>query len=199
MEDLLNFFIEVDKLKRTYRYSTREEKFWDSSADHSWRLSLMVISVAEQLSLNVNVFHSVKLALCHDIPEYITGDIDSRLIHYGKVTRGEKSESEKKALEEIKNKFGELGEKIYELCWEFKTKSTQEALYVRALDKIEAITHLISVGGMDNDDFAYTATHANKSIMNFPELKPLWKSVQERLKEIAREIGEEWRSEYDLV
>ncbi|MBU2104857.1 MAG: HD domain-containing protein [Nanoarchaeota archaeon] len=198
MENLLEFFIEVDKLKRTYRFSTRDKSVHDSVADHSWKLALIVISVAEKLNLNVDILHSVKLALCHDIPEYITGEIDSRLIHLGKFSKEEKLKLEKKASEEINKKFGIIGEQISDLWREYEGCKTREAKYVKALDKIEAITHLLSLDKIENDDFGYTATYANESVKNFPELKFMLKEIQNKLKIKYEKFGEKWKSDYEI-
>nr|NQU91084.1 HD domain-containing protein [Bacteroidota bacterium] len=49
----------------------------ESSAEHSWRLSLMAFLVANELKITkVNVEHAMKLALVHDLAESLTGDID---------------------------------------------------------------------------------------------------------------------------
>lgn len=139
MENLLEFFIEVDKLKRTYRFSTRDKSVHDSVADHSWKLALIVISVAEKLNLNVDILHSVKLALCHDIPEYITGEIDSRLIHLGKFSKEEKLKLEKKASEEINKKFGIIGEQISDLWREYEGCKTRKLNMLRHWIKLKQL------------------------------------------------------------
>jgi len=198
MLNLTKFFVEVDKLKRTYRFSTRDKLVHDSVADHSWKLALMTISVAERLKLEIDIFHSVKLALYHDLQEYITGEIDSRLIHEGKFSKEKKFDLERKALEDLSNRFENVGRNIYNLWEEFEEGKTREARYVKALDKIEAITHMISVDGVEKDDFSYTALYANESVKNFPELKPLLREVQNKLKKECEKIGEEWKEEYNL-
>ena len=105
MEDLINFLIEVEGLKKTYRYSTLPSEVRDSSSDHSWKLALMVFSVDEKLKLGVNVKHSMKLAIVHDILEYRTGEIDAYLVHDGHVTKEHKNKLEREAANYLGDNF----------------------------------------------------------------------------------------------
>ncbi len=104
---------------------------------------------------------------------------------------------EEKALKELVDLFKDLGENAHDLWKEFEECKTNEAKYVHTLDKIEAITHLLSV--KDFSDLDYTITYADKAVMEFPELKLLLKEVKQRLRKECEEVGEEWKSEYDLV
>ena len=95
--NLTELLMELNELKRTYRFSTMQPEVRDSSADHSWKLAFMTFSVAEEYNLDIDVRQAMKLALVHDIPEYITGEIDSSLIYNGKVTEESKAIAEKKS------------------------------------------------------------------------------------------------------
>lgn len=91
MEKMFCFLHQVGKLKDTYRFSQVETlKNTESTADHSWRLSLMAFIVADELKLDINVERAVRIAIVHDIIESVTGDVDYRLIVENKVTKEEK-------------------------------------------------------------------------------------------------------------
>lgn len=107
--NFIGLLMELDKLKRTYRFSTMHTKVHDSSADHSWKLAFMTFSVADEYNLDVDVEHAMKLALVHDIPEYITGEIDSSLIYHRKITKDSKAIAEKKAVEYLRKEGGRAG------------------------------------------------------------------------------------------
>jgi len=160
-------------------------------------LALMAIVVAEKLNLDLDVLHAVKLALFHDLQEYVAGEIDSRLVKQGVVSKEEKFKLEEKALKELIDSFNDLGEDTYDLWKEFEGGKTMEARFVKALDKLEAISHLISVG--DFKDLDYTATYADEAVKDFPELIHLLKEVKSVLKKKAEKVGKRWKSEYDLV
>ncbi len=197
--NLTELLMDLDELKRTYRFSTMHTKVRDSSADHSWKLAFMTFSVAEEYNLDIDVRQAMKLALVHDIPEYITGEIDSSLIYNGKVTEESKAIAEKKAVEYLRREGGKTGNMIYNLFFEFEEQKTMVAKYVKALDKIEALTHLIVVAEGCDDDWNYTITYADKAVSEFPGLKPLLKDVKIKLREVSQKSGFEWKSEYDEV
>ena len=200
MSNLVDFLIEIDQLKRTYRFSTLPMETHDSVADHSWRLILMTNIVAEKYGINLNKEKAVRIAMVHDLPEYITGEIDSKLIKMGKVSKEEKNSLEEKAIKDIETRFGEIGKEISNLWHEFEYGTSRESIYVRALDKIEAITHLISIGCENYDnDWEYTATYADEVVNNFPELRPLLKEVKQKLKEECERVGGVWKKEYELI
>jgi len=82
---------------------------------------------------------------------------------------------------------------------EFEKGETRVAKYVNALDKIEALTHLIVVAERHNDDWNYTITYADKSVSEFPELKPLLKDVKMKLRDVSQKSGFGWKSKYDEI
>jgi len=197
--NLTELLMELDKLKRTYRFSTMHPIVRESSADHSWKLVFMTFSVAAEYNLSIDVEHAMELAGVHDIPEYITGEIDSTLIYRGEVTRESKARREKEAVEYLREKAGKIGAIIKDLFTEFEEGKTRESKYVKALDKIEALIHLAVVAEKHNDDWDYTVTYADKSVSEFPELKPLLRDVKMKLREVSQKSGFEWKSEYDDI
>lgn len=200
MPKLLDFLIEADKLKRTYRFSTMPKGARDSVADHSYGLALMTLIVAEEYQIDVDIAKAVGIALKHDIQEYITGEIDSKRVANGEISKEEKRLGELKAVREIERKYGWFGKEICEGWFDFEEGRDRENLYVKALDKIEAMTHLISVGGEHHDnDWRYTATYADEAVRNFPEINPLLKEVKKKLREECERMDGEWKAEYDLV
>ena len=160
----------------------------------------MTLTIADEYNLNVDRIKSVKLALIHDIQEYLTGEIDSKLIEMGDVTKEEKFLGELKAVRNIEKRFGWFGKEISNLWFDFEDESIKEVRYVKALDKIEAITHLINIRTEHYyNDLEYTATYADKAVSNFPELKPLLKDVKKKLREKCEKFGGRWKSKYDLI
>ena len=71
----LTFLIELDRLKRILRRPSlvggdRRE----NSAEHSWHLAVMAMVLAEHANETINVLHTLKLLLVHDIVEIDAGD-----------------------------------------------------------------------------------------------------------------------------
>jgi hypothetical protein len=68
---------------------------------------------------------------------------------------------------------------------------------VKALDKIEAINHMI-VLGVDCYDYPdLIALYPIPAVRNFPELKPILKELHKRLKPEFAKLNWEWKKEYD--
>lgn len=199
LERLVDFFIEVESLKKTFRYSTCPKNVRDSSAEHSWKLAFMALVLNEEIK-NINPYHAVQICLVHDLAESITGDIDSYRIVSGEITKEQKHQMEEKAMREIKDKITDTGKKIYDLWEEFEEHKTPEAKYARALDKIEALIHLLSVSYIAREDSAqaeFTAKYADNAVEEFPQLKPILNIVKARLKKEFLKQGFEWKAYYN--
>ncbi len=120
MEDsnrtLLAFSKELNKLKYVFRLSATRSKHKDSTAAHSWHLALMTYTFQRELSLDIDIEKAMKIALVHDLPEIVTGDIDYRLVKDGKVSKEEKAVAEEKAMHKIISTLSNnMQKELYEL------------------------------------------------------------------------------------
>lgn len=124
IDKLFNFLKIAEDLKETIRWSEHKSmKKKDSSASHSWKMSLMIIAIVEEYKIKINLEKTLKMAIVHDLPETITGDIDSVLIASGVVTKKQKLNNELMAMKKIRNiSPTKTGKKIYSLWHEFEEK-----------------------------------------------------------------------------
>jgi putative hydrolases of HD superfamily len=199
LEKIFDFMNVVCNLKSAKRYGNYDIDA-DSSADHSWRLALMSLMFSDELKLDIDKFKAMKIAIIHDLPEAITGDIPYMEILNGNVTKEEKHNNEIKAMDAIKNLLPEnMGEEIIGLWEEYEYSKTREALFIKALDKIETISHVIEKG-RDYTDLDLIATYPDKyvNLNNFPELIPVLKELKRRLKKEFFKRGLVWKKEYDI-
>ena len=200
LEKIIDFLNKIGKLKSTFRFSEIQNMprdLKDSSAAHSWRLALMVSILADELNLDINKEQSLEIALTHDIVESVTGDIDSTLIFTGKVTKEEKQRNEKDAMEKIKETLPlGLANKISNLWYEYEEGSTREAKFVRALDKLETLTHLAEVGYKSWDRPEFIPNYANEAVEDFPELTGVLKTIKQKLKSEFEKGKIPWKEEY---
>lgn len=134
LNEQLTFLLEIDRLKRVLRRTSlvggdRRE----NSAEHSWHLAMMAMVLAEYANEPVDLLHTIKLLLVHDIVEIDAGDTFA----YDVQANLDKEEREQAAADRI---FGLLpAEQCSELraLWEeFDARQTPEARFANALDRM---------------------------------------------------------------
>ena len=90
-------------------------------------------------------------------------------------------------MENIKGLLPEvLGDEVFALREEYETCTTSEAKYIKALDKLESLLHVVEVGVVEVgvfDNYDSLATYADKHVQNFPALLPMLQVIKEKLKE----------------
>ena len=198
LEKIFDFLQVVEKLKSTLRYNKTTSGRQESSAEHSWRLALMIFMLADELNLEIDASRAVKIALVHDLAEALTGDIDAILIAEGKVSKEEKEMQETMAIETLEKTLPELiGRKITDLQNEYNENKTREAKFVKALDKIETLTQLVESGYKIYDKPEFIANYADKAVGEFPELADTLEIVKRKLKTEFEKGNIPWKDEYD--
>ncbi len=198
IDKMFDFFHEAGKLKSTYRFSESDAlRGKESSADHSWRLSLMSFMVAEELGLDLDIRHALKIAIVHDLAESVAGDVDVRLIHSGKVSKQEKLDGELKAMQRLASFLPKKhGNEVYSLWKEYEDGSSIEARYIKALDKLETLTYIIEAGHEAIDVPEIIANYADEAVGNFPELSGLLKIIKKKLRTEFEKASIPWKESY---
>ena len=133
----LRFVREIDKLKSVLRQTwlmngSRRE----NSAEHSWHLAIMVLLLHGYSRRKVNVLKCLKMALIHDIPEILAGDV---FIYDAPARRGYLG----RELAAARRLFGRLPRRQaaeYLALWkEVETGDSPEARFVKAMDRLEPL------------------------------------------------------------
>jgi putative hydrolases of HD superfamily len=139
LDQQLSFILEIDKLKTVIRQSLLiDMSRRENSAEHSWHLAMMATVMIEYAPEPIDVLHTIKMLLVHDVVEVDAGDTFA----YDTAGYTDKDEREQKAAERI---FGllppEQGRKLRELWEEFEARSTPESKYANALDRLQPLLH----------------------------------------------------------
>lgn len=144
---------EVERWRGQYGWRDYPQRArYDSVADHSWRLALLVVMIAPKLSQPFDVTKALTMALIHDVPEIIAGDASpmgddgtGKNAHsYNPVIAAERHERERAAAEEIFSKLPDDDRVRFLALWnECEAQSSFEARVIKALDKIEATIEAI--------------------------------------------------------
>lgn len=133
--NILAFLALAERLKTELRHSWLSDRRRESVAEHTWMMALMALTLAPRLEHPVDVAHTLKLVLVHDLAEVKVGDIPFFEVSDRKAA---KAEAEAEAMAEIHAMLpDDLGREIAELWNEFEDAMTPEARFARALDHLE--------------------------------------------------------------
>jgi len=135
----IRFLLEIDGLKQVLRRSlilgsARRE----NSAEHSWHLAMLALILNEHANEPVDLLHTLKMLLVHDIVELDAGDTFA----YDFVGATSKAEREEAAADRI---FGLLpadqaGE-LRSLWDEFEARQSAESRFANAVDRLMPMFH----------------------------------------------------------
>ena len=138
---LLRFLRDVGRLKKTPRTGWIEAGIArpESVADHSFRTAVMSMVLADMHGLDAE--KAMRMALLHDLPESITGDLTPRQ----KASRGAalRREEEEAVDEMLSNLPGSLSEKYRSIWAEYREGLSPEARAVIESDRTEMLIQVL--------------------------------------------------------
>lgn len=105
----------------------------ENDAEHSWSLAMIACSLAERIDKSLDLGKIAQLAIVHDLVEVFAGDTSI----WDKQLRSSKQKREEHALARIQKEFSAFPW-IGEMCLEYETKSSPEAIFISAVDKYAA-------------------------------------------------------------
>lgn len=137
LREQLHFIIEVDRLKTVLRQSPlAAARRRENDAEHSWHLALMVLLLAEHSDEPIDVGHTIKLVICHDLVEIYAGDTPL----HDPAAGTDQQEREEAAAECL---FGQLppgqATELRALWDEFEARRTSEARFAKAMDRLQPL------------------------------------------------------------
>lgn len=173
MKDIINFLIEVSKLKEMPRtgWVLREVKNPETIADHTFRLAFISWFLAKKR--NFNQKRAIKIALSHDLCEVYAGDITPFLYYPDlpkdrekrrkilmKWTRLFREEKEKKGRIKLKKEREgllklleflplNLRKDFYSSWVDYEKGISKEGKFVNQLNRIETLIQSIEYFGID--------------------------------------------------
>ncbi len=135
VKSILSLLRLAERLKFELRHSWLSSGRQESVAEHTWQMALMALLVHSHLEKPVNLEHTLKMILVHDLVEAEAGDIP----FFETGSRQEqKAQREQEAIENIRQMLNaETGQEIYDLFQEFELANTPEAKFAKALDNLE--------------------------------------------------------------
>lgn len=144
IKNTIDFLIYSEKLKTEKRHAHKSDGCYESAAEHSWRLALLLMLVAPKLKEELDLLKALKMATIHDIVEIDAEDV-MVLDHIDNKSRKKfKDNQEKNAIEKVRDKLGTEGQEIYDLWYEYLSATTYEAKVLRVLNMIEGQSQFLS-------------------------------------------------------
>jgi putative hydrolase of HD superfamily len=131
--ELLSVLSVAEKLKCNTRHSYTSSGRPESVAEHSWRIALMGMLVANEFP-EADMNKVIRMCLIHDLGEAFTGDIPA----FEKTDKDERTEED--VLKAWVSTFPEPEKREWEALYtEMNALETIEAKIYKALDKMEAV------------------------------------------------------------
>ncbi len=135
IQSMYKLILEINNLKLVFRNTTTLPDRKESTAEHSWSVSMIVMILMDELKkefAQIDELKVIKLALIHDVVEIYAGDV----IAFDAEARKNKTKDEMDALDKLINIYPEFGKQLNDLWHESEKKESLEAKIAKAADAI---------------------------------------------------------------
>ncbi|CAG7654445.1 HD family hydrolase [Paenibacillus allorhizosphaerae] len=173
LSGIVSFIKELERLKDVTRTAWTAEGRQESVAEHSWRLTLFAFAL-EDCFPDLDMNKAIRMSLIHDLGEAYGGDISAVL----QVNEKDKLQSEEEALHRLLAPLPQsMREQIFELWHEYNQGETNEAKFVKAIDKMETIIQHNQGYTPSNFDYAFNLEYGKRYALHDPVLKSLREKI----------------------
>ena len=165
LAEQINFVLEIDRLKTILRQTPiGDDSRQENTAEHSWHLALAAIVLAEHANEPVDIGRVVEMLLVHDLVEIDAGDTFVYLA-MDEAGRADQEAIEQAGADRI---FGLLppdqGARLRAVWDEFESKSSPEARFAKAVDRLQPMLLNRLAGGGSWSKHAITADRTHHLI-----------------------------------
>jgi len=146
IDKILHLLRQGESLRRVERSGWKlagvKDDFAESVAEHSYGCGFTAIVLANELKAEIDLGKVALLAILHDLPESITGDI-ARTSEFSRDMESvrAKEDAERKAINTLLEPMGKSYKKLNRLWNEFNDSKSAEAIIVKAADIIDMLMH----------------------------------------------------------
>lgn len=152
--DVLKLFYQFTHLKNLYRQGwlvsiigLDAENRVESDADHSWSVAMLSMSIIQKYNLDLDLEKCVMLSLVHELGEIYAGDFIPN-----QVSKEEKHKLEEAAVDTLLNEV--TFDNDFKSIWqEYENQLSEEAIFVKQVDKLEPILQAVAYGVNPKDYF----------------------------------------------
>ncbi len=183
---ILSFLQEAERLKDTLRSGTTRQNRPESSAEHSWRLCLMVLLFERELS-DIDMQKLLKLCVIHDLGEAISGDIPAPHQSPG----DDRQDRERRDFLDLCTPLPQdVKEDLLALFDEYAAARTPEAQLAKGFDKLETMLQHHLMPGADAEFHAFNLGYGLDRTNAAPLTRQIRKMVDEKTRTILNNLTE---------
>ena len=174
----LKFIEDAAGLKDVLRsgYTSKGRK--ESTAEHTWRLCLMVLAFESELK-GIDILKLIKLCIIHDLGEVLRGDIPATDVKAHAL----KASTEREDLSVLlSSTTSELKESCLSLWDEYTAGKTPEAQFAKGLDKLETLLQHTQGKNPETFDYGFNLSYGK----SYTDLHPLLTRIRDLVDEKTR-------------
>lgn len=166
LEAQFAFLNEADRLKSVLRATTLcDGSRVENSGEHSWHLALYALVLADQAAPGVDISRVIKMLLVHDLVEIDVGDVPIHSANGAAHGSADTQAAEARAADRI---FGllpnDLRDDLRAIWDEFEAAETADALFAKALDRVQPVMANLQSGGGTWVTYNVTADHLESRV-----------------------------------
>ena len=173
VEGVLAFLQRAENLKSTLRYAWTSSGREESTAEHSWRLSLLALLCSHRFP-DADPARLLKIAVVHDLGEAICGDVPApqQTASDGRAVR------EREAVADLCSTLPpDMAAELLGLWEDYEQGHSREAVIIKALDKLETLIQHNQGLHPRHFDFTFNLNYGKKQTDALPELAELRAAV----------------------
>lgn len=181
LDGILAFLQSAERLKDTLRSGRTRSGRPESTAEHSWRLCLMIMVFDRDL-VGYDFAQLLRLAIVHDLGEAISGDTPA-------VAQGadpHRAARERADLVTLCEPLaGDLRAMLVDLWDEYATAGSKEAVLVKGFDKLETMLQHLVGQNEPGFDYAFNLTYGLAQTEKHPLLREVRAAVDLRTRALV--------------
>lgn len=185
INQILNFMVEVEKLKGVLRKSRPVGLHrYENSAEHSWHVCLSALMLKDYSNEEVDINRVIKMLLLHDLCEIDAGDE----IVYASETAERKVE-EKNGISRLLDMLpDDMGDEYLLLWEEFESGVTNDSKFAKAIDRVPPLLQNINDDGhgWKKNGISRDQVFALNSERISTGSTQLWEAMEEKLQSAVK-------------
>lgn len=172
---IITFLQAAERLKDTLRSGRTAQGRCESTAEHSWRLCLMIMAFERDLP-GYNLARLLKLAIVHDLGEAIHGDTPATQQHLDPT----RSDRERRDMVKLCAPLpADVRAEMLDLWDDYAQAGSPEAVLVKGFDKLETMLQHLTGQNASDFDYAFNLTYGAAQTSRHPLLRDIRTIVDE--------------------